>query len=286
MIGKVLRGDRPAGLIYYLYGPGKNEEHTDPHIVAGWREPAELEPPIRPGGRRDFRPLNGLLQQTVAALGDRAPDRPVWHCVARAAPGDRLLSDQEWAQVAAGIMDRTGLAPRGQDDEAVRWVAIRHAADHVHIVATLARQDGGGRACRTTTTGCAKPASPSRTGSDCAGPRRETGPRPAADPRGDRESTAARTAGGSPDHPQAGGEHRRRISVRRGRVLRQLEQAGVVVRRRFSTRNPGQVTGYSVALPGDTAKTGEPVWYGGGKLAADLTLPKLRQRWADVEPQP
>ncbi|MFI5069183.1 MAG: hypothetical protein ACHP9Z_35100 [Streptosporangiales bacterium] len=63
-----------------------------------------------------------------------------------------------------------------------------------------------------------------------------------------------------------------------------LEQAGVVVRRRFSTRNPGQVTGYSVALPGDTAKTGEPVWYGGGKLAADLTLPKLRQRWADVDP--
>ena len=142
MIGKVLRGDRPAGLIYYLYGPGKNEEHTDPHIVAGWRDPAELEPPLRPGGRRDFRPLTGLLQQTVAALGDRAPDRPVWHCVARAAPGDRLLSD---AGVGPGGRrdygpDRSG--PRGQDDEAVRWVAVRHAADHIHIVATLARQDG------------------------------------------------------------------------------------------------------------------------------------------------
>ena len=35
----------------------------------------------------------------------------------------------------------------------------------------------------------------------------------------------------------------------------------------------------AVALPGDTAKTGDPVWYGGGKLAADLTLPKLRRRW-------
>ena len=59
----------------------------------------------------------------------------------RAAPEDRLLSDAEWAQVAAQIMDRTGLAPDG-DDLGVRWVAIRHAADHVHIVATLARQDG------------------------------------------------------------------------------------------------------------------------------------------------
>ena len=39
------------------------------------------------------------------------------------------------------------------------------------------------------------------------------------------------------------------------------------------------MTGYAVALPGDTAKDGGPVWYGGGKLAADLTWPKLRQRW-------
>ena len=56
-------------------------------------------------------------------------------------PGDRILSDAEWAEVAAGLMDRTGLAPR-DDDAGVRWVAVRQAADHVHIVATLARQDG------------------------------------------------------------------------------------------------------------------------------------------------
>ena len=39
------------------------------------------------------------------------------------------------------IMHRTGLAPEG-DDLGVRWVAVRHAADHIHLVATLARQDG------------------------------------------------------------------------------------------------------------------------------------------------
>ena len=44
-------------------------------------------------------------------------------------------------------------------------------------------------------------------------------------------------------------------------------------------KNPGQVTGYAVAMPGDTGKDGGPVWYGGGKLAADLTWPKLCQRW-------
>jgi hypothetical protein len=142
VIGKVLRGERPGGLIRYLFGPGRREEHTDPHIVAGWRHPAELEPPLRLGGGRDFRRLTGLLQQPHAALGDRGLARPVWHCSVRAAPQDRMLSDDEWAQVACEIMHRTGLAPNGQDDDAVRWVAVRHADDHIHLVAMLARQDG------------------------------------------------------------------------------------------------------------------------------------------------
>ena len=48
MIGKVSpHGQRVTGLIYYLFGPGRQAEHTDPHIVAGWRHPAELEPPLR-----------------------------------------------------------------------------------------------------------------------------------------------------------------------------------------------------------------------------------------------
>ena len=142
VIGKVLRGQQPAGLIRYLYGPGRREEHRDPHIVAGWRHPAELEPPLRPDGHRDFRRLSGLLTQPHAALGPRGFDRPVWHCVVRAAPGDRMLSDAEWGQLAHDIMHRTGLAPHGQDDEAIRWIAVRHAADHIHVVAMLARQDG------------------------------------------------------------------------------------------------------------------------------------------------
>ena len=42
---------------------------------------------------------------------------------------------------------------------------------------------------------------------------------------------------------------------------------------------PGRVTGYAVGLPQHAGKDGHPIWYGGGKLAADLTLPKLRTRW-------
>ena len=70
-------------------------------------------------------------------------------------------------------------------------------------------------------------------------------------------------------------------------AARRMRAAGLVclgagaglIRKRFSTRNSGEITGYAVALTGDTAREGGPVWFGGGKLAADLTLPKLRCRW-------
>jgi len=142
MIGKVQRGANASGLLRYLYGPGRANEHTDPHLVAGFSDPAELEPERRPDGSPDLRRLAGLLAQPLAALAFQSCEKPVWHCSVRAAPEDRMLSDGEWAQVTAGIMHRTGLAAHG-DDLGVRWVAVRHADDHIHIVATLARQDGG-----------------------------------------------------------------------------------------------------------------------------------------------
>jgi hypothetical protein len=140
VIGKVLRGTNASGLLRYLYGPGRANEHTDPHLVAGFSDPEDLEPERRPGGSPDLRRLAGLLAQPVAALACQSCEKPVWHCSVRAAPQDRVLSDGERAQVAAGIMRRTGQSPEG-DDLGVRWVAVRHALDHIHIVATLARQD-------------------------------------------------------------------------------------------------------------------------------------------------
>ena len=162
----------------------------------------------------------------------------MWHCSVRAAPDDRILSDDEWAQVACDIMDRTGLAPYGQEDYAVRWIAVRHAPDHIHLVAILARQDG----TRPQTWN---------------GYYREA-------PR----ITLRRAVSTAP----AG-------AVSEQYFFARLDRAGVLVRQRFSSRHPGEVTGYAVALPHDTSRAGAAVWFGGGKLAADLTLPKLRRRW-------
>jgi len=141
VIAKVLRGRRVQGLIRYLYGPGRFNEHRNPRIVAGFDAPAALEPVLRPDGSRDFRRLDALLTQPLVLLGERNYARPVWHLPVRAHPDDPILSDDQWGEIARQIMDHVGLAPQG-DSEAVRWIAVRHADDHIHIVATLARLDG------------------------------------------------------------------------------------------------------------------------------------------------
>lgn len=38
-------------------------------------------------------------------------------------------------------MHTAGIAPDG-DPLACRWIAVRHADDHIHIVATTVREDG------------------------------------------------------------------------------------------------------------------------------------------------
>jgi hypothetical protein len=284
VIGKVLRGRNDQRLLYYLYGPGQANEHTDPHLVAGFGDPAELEPEHRPGGTRDFRRLAGLLEQPLAALAGPGHAQPVWHCAVRAAPEDQMLSDAEWAQVAARVMHRTGLAAEG-DDLGVRWVAVRHAADHIHLVATLARQDG------------TRP----RIWNDyyavreaCHDAERRFGVRSTAP--ADRTAARRPTRAETEQAARRGWAEPARVTLRRevsaaaaGAASEQeffarLRQASVLVRQRRSTVHPDQVTGYAVGLPGHTAPGGGVVWYGGGKLAADLTLPKMRARWAGSAP--
>ena len=279
MIGKVIRGTHAGSLLCYLYGPGRANEHVDPHLVAGFSDPGELEPERRPDGSLDFRRLAGLLAQPLAALAGPGYEKPVWHCAVRAAPGDQLLSDQEWGQVAAGIMDRTGLAPGG-DELGVRWVAVRHAADHIHIVATLARQDGTRPRIWNDFY---------RIREACQAAERQLGLR--------RTAPADRTAARRPSRAETEQTTRRgwdeppRVTLRRevsvaaaGASSEQdffvrLAEGRLAVRQRYSTINPGQVTGYAVGMDQHRTSDGEIVWYGGGKLAGDLTLPNLRRRW-------
>jgi hypothetical protein len=283
VIGKVQRGRNAGGLIAYLFGPGRSNEHDRPRVVAGWDDPARLDPPLKDDGRRELRGLIGGLKAPFAGADD-VPARCVWHCSLRAAPDDPVLSDAQWVDVAAEVMDGTGLAARG-DGGACRWVAIRHAGDHVHLVVTLARQDGRRVALHNDFY---------RVGDACRAVEERYGLRVTAG----RDRTAARRPGRAEiekaariGQPETARDRLRRevqtaaaASTTEGEFLGRLHAAGVMVRERFSELDPTERTGYAVAWPGFRNRAGEPVWYGGAKLAADLSLPKLRRHWMSHAP--
>lgn len=132
MIADITRGKNLRDLLTYFYGPGLADEHTDPHLVASWNGAAP-----DPGRSDDFP---GVQEQLLAALtlgnertGDGTPVQQVWHCCVRAAPEDRILADSDWAAIARRLVHATGIAPG--DADGCRWVAIRHADDHIHILA-------------------------------------------------------------------------------------------------------------------------------------------------------
>ncbi|GIJ12208.1 relaxase/mobilization nuclease domain-containing protein [Micromonospora andamanensis] len=279
------RGRRVAGLLRYLYGPGRREEHRNPRLVAAWDGAGDLqslEPRITAAGKRDFRRLVTLLEEPVRRI-ERPPKRYVWHTSMRLAPEDRArtFSDETWGHMAREMLREIGVATPA-DDEGLRWVVVRHGDDHVHIVATLVREDG-----RISWLRNDYPRTVAAT-YDVArryGLRRAVAP---ADRTAHRRPSAAElnksARRGRRETPRD--ELRRRVRMAVAGAATETEffdrvrGAGLLLRLRNSTTASGQVTGYAVALPADLTADGMPVYYGGGKLAADLALPKLRRRWA------
>ena len=295
--------------MYYLFTEGLAGEkglesaHSDPRVIASWDGlPQPLQPSVCDGGRRDFTELVSSLNEPVVALGFSKAEvktvKPVYHLTIAAAKDpdtgalvDRLLSDEEWADIAAEYMDRLGLARR-DDDGAVRWVAVRHADDHVHVVATLARQDG--RRARTSNEKYrSREASrfvEVKYGLHCTSAASGAGsPQTSrAEARKHRSTAQSREASGLPG-PTAPDRDVLRRHVRTAAAgssslaefFDRLRADGLLVRERFSERNPGELTGYAVALPDRYDSGGKPIYFGGGKLAPDLTLPRLQRRWVD-----
>lgn len=270
------RGQRTIGLLHYLYGPGKFEEHTDPHLVASWDNNAP-DPGRDPSAT--LKQLQQLLDQPLANVEqvDR-PKKHVWHLSVRNAKEDRTLSDEEWGEIARRMVSAAGIDDPEQG-AGCRWAAVRHADDHIHIVASLVREDGyrpdlDNDAIRVQ--------SQARALEVELGLRRLT--------KGD--GTAAKRPTSAELH-KAKRQGRARTSreelreaVRRAitgasseeEFFGRLAAAGLLIRRRRAPS--GDLLGYKVALPDDRNKDGEPVFYPGARLAPDLSLPRIRERWS------
>ena len=156
----IVKGGRMAGLLVYLCGPGRANEHTEPHLVGGdgfllsWYDDAELnrDSALAIAGYLDKpRRLYGV-EVTAPARDDsgtvvgRKPAH-VWHCSLALEPGEGPLGDGQWQAIATDFMDAMEFTAEGSGKAPARWTAIHHGltktgGDHIHIAASLVREDG------------------------------------------------------------------------------------------------------------------------------------------------
>jgi hypothetical protein len=272
------KGSRTVGLLYYLWGPGRANEHTDPHMIAAWddgilerHDPARTLDATLPA-------LGRLLDAPMEWLESRRPAQHVYHVPVSLAPDDRILTDAEWNMVAREILDAVGIAPKDDPAKWCRWIAMRHADNHIHIVATLGTQEGRVPNLRgdrwkmqerarelEKRLGLRQLASGDRTAKKwptMAELEKAKRRGQAEAPRTTLQRQVREAAAGASDEAD---------------FFRRLAGAGVRVNQRVAP--DGAVTGYSVALVGDRTAGGRAVWYSGSRLAPDLSLPRVRERW-------
>ncbi|MFG2703147.1 relaxase/mobilization nuclease domain-containing protein [Streptomyces sp. NPDC048386] len=273
-------GSRTIGLLNYLYATSQYEDHTDPHLVASF-DGMSPDPGRDPNAT--LQDLAQLLDQPVMALAEHArPAKHVWHTSVRADPGDRILSDEEWGEIARRIVAATGLDP-GDGQSGCRWAAVRHADDHIHIVATLVTEDGhrpddyrsGARAQAEARLiekelGLRQVA----PGDGTAAQRPTSAERHKAERQG-RERTAREELRETVRRAVAGASSEEEFFDR-------LAAAGLLIRKRAAPS--GDLLGYKVALVDDRNAQNEPVFYPGARLAPDLSLPRIRERWSADTP--
>jgi len=279
-------GNKTYGVLAYLFDKGRANEHTDQRIVASWDNfIPDPGPWDSPGHKQRLGQLTQALDLRVKQAGDKAPEGHVWHCSVRAAPEDRILTDAEWATIARRMVHATGIAPDG-DPDGCRWVAVRHAEDHIHIVATKVRGDlrpprnwNDYRRAMNELTAIEE---------DFGLTRVARGPEAAAGTSAVKRSTRAEEEKAKRrGHDKTARERLRhvvRTALSHAKDLEEffnlLADAGLQVETR--TLPSGDLGGYKVALSDD----GTPIWFSGSSLATDLSLPQIRQRLAAAEDQP
>jgi hypothetical protein len=279
MIGKITKGSSGRALIGYLFGPGKANEHTDQRVVA-----SGLSVGITEGRALSAAEIAGL-GAAIDAANDRFATNPpgghIWHVSLSIPNADRFIGDDEWADMAQRVMSALGFEAQGVQPAA--WVAIGHGTSasgnqHIHIAASLVRMDGRQvntwQDRKTLSQVCAEI---EHTYGLSVVEGREGMGIPGLS-RAELERTAREHLAEPPRITLARLVREASVASKdEAEFVRRLRGSGALVRPRFETGGQEAVVGYSVALRTRAGET--PIWFGGGKLAKDLTLPHLRQFW-------
>ena len=302
MMPNIRRGGQMGGLMVYLAGDGRSNEHKEQHLVAGDsaimaqhgysvldRNTAlaiakSLDAPRRAFGIdvlrmvKDSDPVTGEVTSKRVA-GD------VWHCSLSLRAEEGQLSDEKWGAIAQDFADRMGFT-EASGKAACRWVAVRHGLsknsnDHVHLAVSLVREDGTKATTHNDFT---------RAQEICRDLEKEYGLElleSRGQGLGERGVKPAERERATRTHTVEVDAHKMERTVRaaatasvdEGEFVRRLRRGGVLIRPRFAAGRDDVVSGYSVAVRPPAGE--KPIWYGGGRLARDLTLPRLREGWPD-----
>ena len=314
MITAISDGASGFGLMNYLVGPGRANEHENAHLVAGsevimrrWGSWDELSPAqgyeiagfvdqfmnetgVKPTGSRRVFDMNKIDEKTgergVRQVVKGPVPNHIWHCSLSLKPEEAAQGDEKWRMIAQDFMDEMGFT--GKDGKApCRWVAVHHGSaknggDHIHIMANIVREDGTKWNRYQDQVVARKVANrlEHKYGLYVIESREHA--------RGARaDSSADLRAANRQGHKRTN----REILEQRVRAaavastseldfLIRLRELGVKARPRFAKGTQDVVTGYWVGLH---PKAGQRTqWYGGYKLARDLSLPRLRSRWPDT----
>lgn len=133
MIPNIVRGSDPAGLVRYLFGKGRRNEHTDQHLVCA---SGDMFPSFDMDGRpaasyaeigRRFDRRYRVRERKDDPFppdmrGKNNPEREhgrkrVWHCSLAIKAGQGILTDQEWEAVIRDYLTRMNIID-GDDDQA------------------------------------------------------------------------------------------------------------------------------------------------------------------------
>ena len=102
MIGKISKGSSGRGLIRYLFGPGKANEHRDQRVIATgvalWAEEGHTL------SDREIADLGASLDAANDSYGRNPTGGHIWHVSLSLPSGDRPLTDDQWGEIANCVM--------------------------------------------------------------------------------------------------------------------------------------------------------------------------------------
>lgn len=310
MMPNVTRGGRMAGLVMYLAGPGRANEHTNPQLIAGHDLVTFAIEPGRALSADDALDIANILDFSRKQHGTRVlvserefdeasgeyvttgkKDAHVWHASLSLKADEGELTREKWADVAHDFVERMGfIDPEGAKTS--RWAAIHHGAskngnDHIHIAVQLVREDGTKADVRHDFKRAQRASNEieKKHGLTVLASREHqygiSGDKPAELAHAqDRDSGMTERA-----------ELRRRARTclatasSQGEYIRHLHDLGVHVQPRFAQGDRDTIVGYRLAFPSaskDQSGDGRQIWYSPSKLDRSLAWPRIEERYGDA----